>query len=59
MLRTQYKRSAAVPNTVRSARCGKTDGQRPRQRVGDAVIEEIVALRRRGFRFIALADDNF
>jgi hypothetical protein len=37
----------------------KTDGQRPRQRVGDAVIEEIVALRRRGFRFIALADDNF
>jgi radical SAM superfamily enzyme YgiQ (UPF0313 family) len=25
----------------------------------DAVIEEIVELRRRGFRFIALADDNF
>src|SRR5438132_5615951 len=37
----------------------KTDGQRPRQRGVDAVINEIVALRRMGFRFIALADDNF
>ena len=37
----------------------KTDGQRPRQRSSDRVIEEIVALRRKGFRFIALADDNF
>lgn len=37
----------------------RTDGQRPRQRASDAVIEEIVELRRRGFRFIALADDNF
>jgi radical SAM superfamily enzyme YgiQ (UPF0313 family) len=37
----------------------KTDGQRPRQRGVDAVIGEIVALRRLGFRFIALADDNF
>jgi hypothetical protein len=37
----------------------RTDGQRPRQRPSDPVIEEIVALRRRGFRFIALADDNF
>ncbi len=37
----------------------KTDGQRPRQRTSDAVIEEIVELRRKGFRFIALADDNF
>ena len=37
----------------------KTDGQRPRQRVSDAVVREIVELRRRGFRFIALADDNF
>ena len=26
---------------------------------GRAVIEEIVELRRQGFRFIALADDNF
>jgi radical SAM superfamily enzyme YgiQ (UPF0313 family) len=37
----------------------KTDGQRPRQRASDGVVEEVVALRRRGFRFIALADDNF
>jgi radical SAM superfamily enzyme YgiQ (UPF0313 family) len=37
----------------------RTDGQRPRQRGTDAVIEEIVELRRLGFRFIALADDNF
>jgi len=37
----------------------RTDGQRPRQRATDPVIEEIVDLRRRGFRFIALADDNF
>jgi radical SAM superfamily enzyme YgiQ (UPF0313 family) len=37
----------------------RTDGQKPRQRTVDVVIEEIVDLRRRGFRFIALADDNF
>jgi radical SAM superfamily enzyme YgiQ (UPF0313 family) len=37
----------------------RTDGQEPRQRASRAVIEEIVALRRLGFRFIALADDNF
>src|SRR4026208_1875268 len=37
----------------------RTDGQKPRVRSSDAVIEEIVELRRRGFRFIALADDNF
>ena len=37
----------------------RTDGQRPRQRASDPIIEEIVELRRRGFRFIALADDNF
>ena len=37
----------------------KTDGQEPRQRAVDAVLTEIVELRRRGFRFIALADDNF
>ena len=37
----------------------RTDGQRPRQRPSDVVIEEIVQLRRLGFRFIALADDNF
>jgi radical SAM superfamily enzyme YgiQ (UPF0313 family) len=37
----------------------RTDGQKPRQRRVDAVVEEIVELRRRGFRFVALADDNF
>src|ERR1700682_1614282 len=37
----------------------RTDGQRPRQRTSDVVIEEIVQLRRLVFRFIALADDNF
>jgi radical SAM superfamily enzyme YgiQ (UPF0313 family) len=37
----------------------RTDGQRPRQRPSDPVIHEIVELRRKGFRFIALADDNF
>jgi len=37
----------------------RTDGQKPRQRHVNRVLEEIVELRRRGFRFIALADDNF
>ena len=37
----------------------RTDGQRPRQRSSEVVIEEIVQLRRLGFRFVALADDNF
>jgi radical SAM superfamily enzyme YgiQ (UPF0313 family) len=37
----------------------RTDGQQPRQRAADAVVREIVELRRRGFRFILLSDDNF
>jgi radical SAM superfamily enzyme YgiQ (UPF0313 family) len=37
----------------------RTDGQKPRQRAVDAVVEEIVELRRRGYRFVVLADDNF
>ena len=37
----------------------RTDGQQPRQRTADAVVEEIVQLRRLGFRFILLSDDNF
>jgi radical SAM superfamily enzyme YgiQ (UPF0313 family) len=37
----------------------RTDGQKPRQRGVDAVVDEIKDLRRRGFRFLALADDNF
>jgi radical SAM superfamily enzyme YgiQ (UPF0313 family) len=37
----------------------RTDGQQPRQRGVDDVIREVVELRRLGFRFILLADDNF
>jgi radical SAM superfamily enzyme YgiQ (UPF0313 family) len=37
----------------------RTDGQKPRQRSFHKVVDEIVTLRRLGFRFIALADDNF
>jgi tRNA A37 methylthiotransferase MiaB len=37
----------------------RTDGQRLRQRATDRVIEEVVELRRKGFSFILLADDNF
>jgi radical SAM superfamily enzyme YgiQ (UPF0313 family) len=37
----------------------RTDGQKPRQRDVTIVVREIVQLRRRGFRFIVLADDNF
>jgi radical SAM superfamily enzyme YgiQ (UPF0313 family) len=37
----------------------RTDGQKPRVRSSDALIEEMVNLRRLGFRFITLADDNF
>ncbi len=37
----------------------RTDGQKPRVRSSDALIDEMVELRRMGFRFITLADDNF
>lgn len=37
----------------------RTDGQQPRQRSAESVIPEIVQLRQLGYRFIALADDNF
>jgi radical SAM superfamily enzyme YgiQ (UPF0313 family) len=37
----------------------RTDGQKPRQRQVSDVVREVVALRRKGFRFILLADDNF
>ena len=33
----------------------RTDGQKPRQRTSDVVMEEVVQLRRLGFRFIALS----
>jgi radical SAM superfamily enzyme YgiQ (UPF0313 family) len=37
----------------------RLDGQRPRLPAVDTVIDEIVKLRRLGFRYVALADDNF
>jgi radical SAM superfamily enzyme YgiQ (UPF0313 family) len=37
----------------------RTDGQQTRQRPVQAVVSEIVELRRLGFRYMALADDNF
>jgi radical SAM superfamily enzyme YgiQ (UPF0313 family) len=37
----------------------RTDGQKPRQRASEAILHEVVQLRRMGFRFILLADDNF
>ena len=37
----------------------RTDGQKPRQRKFQSVVDEIIALRRLGFNFVALADDNF
>ena len=37
----------------------RTDGQQPRLRGSEAVVTEIRDLRRRGFRFVLLADDNF
>jgi radical SAM superfamily enzyme YgiQ (UPF0313 family) len=37
----------------------RTDGQKPRQRSVSAVIREVTTLRRMGFRFVLLADDNF
>lgn len=37
----------------------RTDGQAPRARQADPIVTEIAQLRRLGYRFIALADDNF
>ena len=37
----------------------RTDGQQPRMRGPEELVAEIRDLRRRGFRFILLADDNF
>jgi Radical SAM superfamily len=37
----------------------RTDGQKPRQRKPEDIVQEVVELRRRGFRFILLSDDNF
>ena len=37
----------------------RTDGQKPRQRAHQMVLQEVLALRELGFRFVLLADDNF
>jgi radical SAM superfamily enzyme YgiQ (UPF0313 family) len=37
----------------------RTDGQQPRMRGTEDLVAEIRDLRRRGFRFVLLADDNF
>jgi radical SAM superfamily enzyme YgiQ (UPF0313 family) len=37
----------------------RTDGQQPRMRGVEDLVAEIKDLRRRGFRFVLLADDNF
>ena len=37
----------------------RTDGQKPGSARWPRRVDEIVTLRRKGFRFIALADDNF
>ena len=52
--------SSRMPQAIApSCSVWRTDGQKPRQRSFQKVIDEIVSLRRIGFRFIALADDNF
>ena len=50
---------AAARSTARSARCGGPTARGRASAHVDRVVDEIVELRRRGFRFIALADDNF
>ena len=37
----------------------RTDGQKPRQRAHEVVVDEIRELHQLGFRFVLLADDNF
>ena len=52
------RRFAGAPSTAHSVPCGEPTARSPgnAQRIG--VVREIVELRRLGFRFIALADDN-
>ncbi len=53
------KPSAAAPSTAPSAASGAPTARSPASATFQSVIDEIVDLRRLGFRFIALADDNF
>ena len=50
---------AAARSTAPSAASGGPMGKSPASAPSEAVIDEIVNLRQIGFRFIALADDNF
>ena len=53
------RRCVVARSTALSALSGAPTGKNRRQRSFESVIEEIVQLRRKGFRYIALADDNF
>ena len=53
------RRFAAAPSIALSAPSGAPMANARDSGVLRAVIEEIVQLRRKGFRYIALADDNF
>ncbi len=53
------RRCAAARSTARSARCGAPTARSRGSAASIAWSREIVELRRLGFRFIALADDNF
>src|SRR5262245_49203320 len=52
-----FGRPCIVDETLESL--DLTTVQKPRQRSVDSVVAEIIELRRHGFRFVALADDNF
>ena len=53
------RRFAAARNIARSARSGEQTASSRASARADAVVSEIVDLRRMGFRFILLSDDNF
>ena len=53
------RRCAAARSTARSARCGGPTARSRGSAGSHDVVREIVALRRKGFRFVLLADDNF
>ena len=53
------RRCAAARSTARSARSGAPTARSRGSARSIRVVREIVELRRLGFRFIALADDNF
>ena len=53
------RRCAAARSTARSARCGAPTARSRASATSNLVVREIVELRRAGFRFIVLADDNF